>query len=357
MSNQSEPIAEGQNPASENLSIESLIARRTRQMTETEETTPEAATEETDTEETEETTPEETPEVTEEEAGEETDETTEEEETEEESQTIDLLSLSPEEIQQLAKKGKSRLLHRIGELTAQKRALEEKLNVAPAETKPLQEPIPDNPFSHLKTAEELTAKHKELEKVVEETDRILEDHEDYAADDVITLGDKEFTKKEIRAANRNARNAMLKFLPAQAAELQRHAQLQAMEEQFNAAIPKEIPELADEKSELAKQFNAMIADPLVQQVRERVPELAPQLGYILAHAARSINSEKAKLIKTPAASVKIQAKVPASPIGAAGARSGAAPVRKAVEQARQRYEKTGSAADWQALRLAQMQNT
>jgi len=349
MSKQSEPIAGGQNPASDNLSFEALIEQRTRQMTPTEETTEQAETEET--EEIEETEPEETPEETETET--ETEEETETEATEEEAETIDLLSLSPEEIQDLAKKAKSRLLADVGKLRAENRILQAELNKPKADAKPLPELIPDNPFKDLKTLDEVTAKLKELEKVADETDRILEDHEDYAADDVITLGDKEFTKKEIRNANRNARNAMVKFLPAQAAQIQRSGQLQAMEEQFNAAIPTEIPELADAESPIAKLHASMIADPLVAQVRERVPDLAPQLSYLLAHAARSINSNQAKP-KTPAAAVKVQAKVPASPLGAAGARSGAQPVRKAVEQAQEQFEKTGSVEDFIAARTARL---
>jgi len=352
MSNDSKDTAESQNTASDNLSIEALIAQRTRQMTEPEETPDQAEPEETETEEVEEISPEETPETPETEAEEETEED-EPEETEEESQPIDLLNLSPEDIQALAKKAKSRLLADVGKLRAENRILQAELNKPKAEARPLPDPIPDNPFKELKTLDEVAAKIKELEKVADETDRILEDHEEYASDDVITLGDKEFTKKEIRTANRNARNAMVKFLPAQAAAIQRSGQLQAMEEQFNAAIPVEIPELADADSPIAKMHQSMIADPLVAQVRERVPDLAPQLGYILAHAARSINSLKAKP-KTASAAVKPQSKLPGSPIGAAGPRSGGQPVRKAVEQARARYEKSGSSADWQALRLAEM---
>lgn len=349
MSKQSEPTAGGQNPASDNLSFEALIEQRTRQVTATEESTEQPEPEEP--EEIEETEPEETPEATE--TDPDTEEETDEEETEETDPTIDLLNLSPEDIQALAKKGKSRLLHRIGELTAQKRALEEKLNQAPADAKPLPEPIPNNPFKELKTLEDVNAKWKELEKVADETDLILENHEDYAADDIITLGDKDFTKKEIRAANRNARNAMTKFLPAQASAIQKSGQLKELEEKFNAAIPVEIPELADTESPLTKQYQAMVADPLVQQVRDRVPDLAPQLGYILAHAVRSINSLKAKP-KTPAAAVTPRPKVPASPLGAAGARSTALPARKAVEQAQERFEKSGSVEDWIAARTARL---
>jgi len=351
MQNQSEPIAEAKNTASDNLSFEALIEQRISAMTE-----PEEAPEQDEPEETEEVDEPEAETQEDIETEPETEEEATEETTEEESPPIDLLNLSPEDIQALAKKAKSRLLADIGKLRAENRILQAELNKPQADAKPLPAPIENNPFSDLKTIEEVTAKFKELERVADETDRILEDHEDYAADDVISLGDKEFTKKEVRMANRNARNAMAKFLPAQAAQIQRMGQLKAMEEQYAAAIPVEIPEIADAESPIAKQFNAMVADPLVQQVRDRVPDLAPQLGYILAHAARSINSLKAKP-KTPAATVKPQAKPPASPFGAAGPRSGALPARKAVQQARERYEKSGSQADYEAYRLAQMQNS
>ena len=346
MSNQKESIEGDTNP-SQNISFEELVAQRTAQFSQPEETE-EESTEETETEEVEEVEESAETETEEEEIEEE-----DAEESEEENQEIDILSLTTEQIQDLAKRGKSRLLQRIGELTAQKHALEEKLTAQP-EAKPFQQSIPaeNNPFRELKTLDEVKAKYGELEKVAEETDRILEDHEDYAADDVITVGDKEFTKKEVRLANRNARNAMLKFLPSQAAEIQRVEQLKGLEERFNAAIPKEIPEVEDADSEVAKAYNAMLTDPLVEQVRQRVPDIAPQLGYLLAHAARSIASKTAPKIKKPATGIPVSAKVPSVPVGAGAARSGGKTVRKAADQAYQQFEQTGSPEAWIAARIA-----
>ena len=351
MSKQSEAI-EGATELSQNISFEELVAQRMEARTATNE-----ETEETQPEETEEEEPE-TEEVEQTETEEEeTTEGTEEEETEEEPEEPEtgieqLLSLSPEQIQELAKKGKSRLLSRIGELTAKVHQAEERL--AQTETKPLPSiPAEQNPFRELKTVEEIRAKHAELEKVAEETDRILEDHEDYAADDVITLGDKEFTKKQIRQANRNARDAMLKFLPAQHAEIVRAEQRTQMEAAYNAAIPKEVPETQDEESPIGKQFKAMLADPLVEQIRQRVPDISPQLGYILAHAAASIHrSQKFKTAK-PAQVSTPRPKVPGIPVGAGAARSGAKPARQEKAQAYQEFEKTGSPEAWIAARIAQ----
>lgn len=336
-----------------NMSIEELIARRTQEFSPQEETETEEPEEEPEPTVTEGDEPEEI-------EGEEEHEGDEETETEgEETTEIDLESLTPEQIQAIAKKGKSRLLHRFGELTAQKKALEEKL-AAQAEAKPFQKSIPveDNPFRDLKTMDDIQAKFVELEKVAEDTDRILEDHEDYAADDIITVSGKEFTKKQIRLANRNARNAMAKFLPAQAAAIHRDAEMKAMEEQFNAAIPVEIPEAADEESVIGKQYKAMREDPLIEKVRQHIPELVPQLNFLLAHAARSLNLKTAAP-KSAATTPGIipRPKVSGSPVGVGAAKSKVTDGKRSVEQARKRYEETGSQSDWREYRRIQIENT
>lgn len=279
----------------------------------------------------------------------------ESEEEGEEEQEIDLLSLNPAQIQELAKKSRSRLLHRVGELTAQKKALEEKLN-SQAEAKPLPVvPQESNPFRDIDTVEGLKAKYEELEKVAEETDMILEEHEDYGAEDIIVVGDKEFTKKEIRRANRNAREAMAKYLPAQSAELAKREQRKVMEQQYTALIPQEVPELADEESELSKQYKALLSDPLVEQVNKLVPDLGPQLPYILAHAIRSIHrSQKSKAVVKAAGSAS-KAKVPGTPFGAGAAKSGVKTAKKSAEQAYQRFQSSTSVEDWVAARVARLQ--
>lgn len=343
---------DGATPPSQNMSLEELIAQRTIAHS----AEPEAPAEEVTEEPAD--PAEDAPEVPEtEEATEDPPAEAEAEEEEEDGETdIDLLSLTPQQIQELAKKGKSRLLHRIGELTAQKKALEEQLQSAKAETKPLIPEIPaeQNPFRELKTLEEVTAKHLELEKVAEETDRILEDHEDYGADDIISVGGQEFAKKDIRQANRNARTAMTRFLPAQAQTIQLAAAYEQMETQLNAAIPTEVPEIADEESEVSKLFKAMLEDPLVKQAKERVPGLAPQIGYLLAHAANSL-AKKAKVQVKPATGNIGKAKVPPTPSGAAARTS--QPPRKQAQAAYQQFEQTGRYEDWVAARIAKHSTT
>jgi len=326
--NQSEPNAGGLNPDG-NLSASQLIAG----LTQAQEAPVEA--EEVQTEENEEIETEQSEEI---ETEIEVEEETEAEEAEEENQDFDIESLTPEQIQQIAKKGKSRLLQRIGELTAKNKALEER---AQAETKPLPKPIADNPFSSLKTREEVETKIAELEKVVEETDRILDDHEDYGSDDVITIGGKDYTKKDIKTANRNSRNALSKFLPAQLSEIARSEQGEAARQHLNALIPKEIPELADEESPLSLRFKASKEDPAYKELRATAA--GPQIDYLLAHALRSIHSSDQKKKLAPAVpGEKPKPKVAGNPVGTASrpiAQSG-----KGREQL-EKFEKTGNAQD------------
>ena len=333
---------------SNNISFDDYINRRSQEVSEPE--APAAEPEDESWEETEESLE---PEAVSDEPEESDEEVTEEEE--EEEQEIDLLSLNPEQLQALAKKSRSRLLHRVGELTAQKKALEEKLS-SQAESKPLPVvPQEENPFRDIESVEGLQAKFAELEKVAEETDNILEEHEDYGAEDIIVVGDREFTKKEIRKANRNAREAMAKYLPAQHAELARREQRVQMEAHYTGLIPQEVPELANEDSELSKQYKALLSDPLVEQVNKLVPDLGPQLPYILAHAVRSIHrSQKSKAVVKAAGSVS-KAKVPGTPFGAGAAKSGPKTAKKSADQAYQRFQASTSVEDWVAARVARMQ--
>jgi hypothetical protein len=339
---------EGANQPSSNISFDDYINRRSQEVSE-----PEAEAAEPEDESWEETEESLEPEAVSDEPEESDEEVTEDEE--EEEQEIDLLSLKPEELQALAKKSRSRLLHRVGELTAQKKALEEKLS-SQAESKPLPVvPQEENPFRDIESVEGLQAKFAELEKVAEETDNILEEHEDYGAEDIIVVGDREFTKKEIRKANRNAREAMAKYLPAQHAELARREQRVQMEAHYTALIPQEVPEIANEDSELSKQYKALLSDPLVEQVNKLVPDLGPQLPYILAHAVRSIHRSQKSKVAVKAAGVVSKAKVPGTPFGAGAAKSGPKTAKKSADQAYQRFQSSTSVDDWVAARVAKMQ--
>ena len=330
-----EAIAEATDSVS-NLSFEELVAQRTARQE-----IPETETEEESQEEESQEELEETPETEEE------SETEEETEEEEEESQIDLLSLTSEQIQSLAKKGKSRLLQRIGELTAQKKALEEQIKSKP-EIKEV--PQEQNPFREIQSFDDLKAKYKELEKTLDSTDELLEEYEDYRSEDIILVGDREFTKQQIRKANRNAREALTKYIPAQQAHLQQIAQMEQMKGQYIAAAEEEVPDIKDESTSVGKQFKDLMSDPLIEKLRKQVPEIGYQIEYILAHAANSIHGGT-RIKKQPAVGNKLKISPSSTPFGAGAAKSSTSPKAK-VTDAYTRFEKSGSPEEWVAARIA-----
>jgi hypothetical protein len=321
-----------------NLSFEELVAQRM------ERHNPEPAPEEQSEEEAPEVEEEEVPAETEEVEAEEESESEEEEQEESE---VDLLSLTAEQIQSLAKKGKSRLLQRIGELTAQKKALEEKIQSQPQVREVPQE---ENPFREIQSFDDLKAKYQELERTLETTDALLEEYEDYRADDLILVGDKEFTKQQIRKANRNSRDALTTYLPAQQAHLQQIAQMEQLKGQYIAAAEEEVPDIKDESTAVGKQFKDLVSDPLIEKLRKQVPEIGYQIEYILAHAANSINGGM-RIKKQPAVGNKLKISPSSSPFGAGAAKS-STPAKSKVTDAYSRFEKSGSPEEWIAARIA-----
>lgn len=273
----------------------------------------------------------------------------------EETGEIDLTALSPEEIQDLAKRGKSRLLDRIGELTAKNKAFEAKFAEMEA-SQPVKREIPQdqNPFRELKSFDEIREKWTEVEQTLEQTDILLDDHEDYGPDDVITVGSQEFTKRQLRQANRNARDAVNKFLPAQAEQLKKRESYTQATEHWNQQAAKEVPEIQDEESDFGKEYQKLVSSPGVAKFREAAPEYAVDVGYIMAHALRSIKGQiKPKVPK--GAGKKLKVKPPASPVGAGAARQGAKP-SSPIEDLKANFERTGSESDFVAYQTAKMLN-
>lgn len=318
-----------------NLSFEELVAQRMERHNP--EPEPEEQPEEEVSEDEEEEVPAESEEM----------EAEEESEEEEEESEVDLLSLTTEQIQALAKKGKSRLLQRIGELTAQKKALEEKIQSQPQVKEVPQE---ENPFREIQSFDDLKAKYQELERTLETTDALLEEYEDYRADDIILVGDKEFTKQQIRKANRNSRDALTKYLPAQQAHLQQIAQMEQLKGQYIAAAEEEVPDIKDESTPVGKQFRDLVSDPLIEKLRKQVPEIGYQIEYILAHAANSINGGT-RIKKQSAVGNKLKVSPSSSPFGAGAAKSSTSSKSKVVD-AYSRFEKSGSPEEWIAARIA-----
>lgn len=274
------------------------------------------------------------------------------------SKLPDLGELSENEINELAQKLNSRAVARYGELTAKRKQAEEQIAALQAELAkrsqgdPLSTPkVENNPFAEIKELPALQAKAKEIDEVIEWAEDQLFNNDHLGHDDVIAeVNGKEMTKAQVRAALSNARKARNKFLPAQLAELQAQEARVHQRKAFEEKARQELNWLDGEDNDTRKQYEAIMNDPRLRDLEKAAPDIAPQLPYILAHAANSIYGRKL-ITETP----KPKLTPPATPTGTA-AYSERPEARKSgeAEAVRKRFMETGSTKDFVALRALQL---
>jgi len=272
---------------------------------------------------------------------------------------IDLSELSDEDIAELAQKGKSGLLKRIAELTAKRKMAEEKAAqlesfLAQQQNKKALEPkVENNPYSALTSLEDLSKKSQEVNDVIEWAEDVLDRSEHLGFEDVAAEVDgRSLTKAQVKESLRHARRARDKFLPAQKNEIDAAQQRKNLRSAFEQQALKELEWLSSqEDNDIKRQFAAMMNDPRVKDVEKSMPEMAPQLPYLLAHAANSIYGRKTIPMDSKP-SPKLTP--PGTPTGSAvsGDRTPTAG-EKNMNEVSKRLATTGSVSDFIALRAAQ----
>jgi hypothetical protein len=282
--------------------------------------------------------------------------------------TKDVLSkeigdLTDEEIAELAQKGKSGLLKRLAELTAKRKLAEERaaqLESAlrhQASTAPAEE-VDNNPFASIKDPTEFQTKAKEVSEVIEWAEGVLDRADDARADDIVaTVDGREYTKASIKEIKRKAQKSRDKYLPARWREFQQEAMRQQAEIAAFESARKEIPWLDDKESEPRKEFDKMMADPRLGKLRQSVPDLAPVMPWLVAHAANSIYSRRSIPIEqTPPKTNKQPTLQPSSSPASSAASSGRPESQdgSVARDAEGRFTKTGNPDDFIALRTAQL---
>jgi hypothetical protein len=341
-----------------NISVTDFAQRRIGEMMPKEEPKAEAQqeTEEPKAEEVE------TEEVEQEEVQETTaDETTKAEESEDVLSQLDLDDMSEEDLRELSEKLGSRAVARFGELTAKRKAAEERL--AQLESRLREKPNPlqnnkveNNPFSNLDTIEKLQDKAKEVDSIVEWAEDILFESDNYAADDVVTeIEGKELTKADVRKSLLQARKAQKTFLPDQLNTLQVREQGAQMTEAFDKRAKEELSWLEGEDNDLRKQYEATIGDERFKKLKEvlnkEAPEIAPQIDYWFAHATNSIYGRK-PVVETKA-SPKLNPPRTGNPASAKSEKSQGR-TAKALKELEARFKQTGNAKDFAELRKLKM---
>ena len=341
-----------------NISVTDFAQRRLGEMMPKEEPKAEAQqeTEEPEAEEVE------TEEVEQEEVQETTaEETTEVEESEDVLSQLDLDDMSEEDLRELSEKLGSRAVARFGELTAKRKAAEERLAQLESRLKekpnPLQNnKVENNPFSNLDTIEKLQDKAKEVDSIVEWAEDILFESDNYAADDVVTeVEGKELTKADVRKSLLQARKAQKTFLPDQLNTLQVREQGAQMTEAFDKRAKEELSWLEGEDNDLRKQYEATIGDERFKKLKEvlnkEAPEIAPQIDYWFAHATNSIYGRK-PVVETKA-SPKLNPPRTGNPASAKSEKSEGR-TAKALKELEARFKRTGNARDFAELRKLKM---
>ena len=298
---------------------------------------------------------------------EESDESTEDEESEAESDEqvlsqIDLDDMSEEELRELADKLGSRAVARFGELTAKRKAAEEKLQqieakISAEQSNPLQpkQEVKNNPFDSVDTLEDLQAKATDASNVIEWAEDIMFNADGYEADDVVTeVEGKEMTKADVRNALLQARKARDKFLPARLEEIQKIEQSKQMQEHLSAQAEAELPWMTGEDNDTRREYQAIMSDPRVETLMTSLPaDVKAQMPYLLAHAANSIYGRKE--VKSAKPKVRLNASNTSTP-SAAGSEKPASRASKSIKNLNTQFKQSGNKSDFITLRTLQLQN-
>jgi len=286
------------------------------------------------------------------------------EEPTEETQAEDVLSqynldeMSEEELEDLSKKLGSRAVARYGELTAKRKAAEEKLaelqrQMSEQKNDILQskKPVENNPYSNLETVEALQDKAQEVNEIIGWAEDILFESDGYSADDVVTeVEGKEITKAQVRKSLLQARKARDAFLPDQLNKLQQIENGKQLRSAFEEQAKQELSWLQGEDNDTRKQYEAMLSDKRFIDLQDKVePDIAAQLPYLIAHAANSMYGRK--LIQDKP---KVSITPPKTGATSAPNTSRASKSTKALADLTSRFKDSGNEKDFIKLRTKQL---
>ena len=271
------------------------------------------------------------------------------------SKDVDLENMSEAELKELAQKLGSKAVARFGELTAKRKAAEEQLAALQAElakrgSNQLEAKVKDNPYANIEKPEDLQAKFQEVTEVIDWADDLLEKGEDLGADDVLTnVNGKDYTKREIKDALRKARKAKEVYLPDQDKQIKLANERVQFKQLLTERAKTELPWLQGEDNDVRKQYEAMMSDERLKNIEKMLPDVAPQLPYLLAHAANSLYARRSVDAK-PSARIS-----PPSPVVSQSANSTKPEARqsKALNDLSTRFSKSGSYKDFKAIRALQ----
>ena len=260
---------------------------------------------------------------------------------------IDLDSLSEEETKELAKKLSLSAVKRFGDLTAQKKALAAENAELQAQAQAKPEPantespafLKDNALHNVNDVQALGKEVENLTTLIEWAEEGLEnevEYDDNGDEYVAKDGDKTYSKADLRRIRANARKVLRKDAPARQKWIEERTQSdQHAIQTFDF--------LSDGESEDYKLFMQAKNNPLYKPLVEHLPNGNFALGLMIegmkSVQARQVNASKPK--------PKPKAPVASAEAGSAKPRTENSQKKKALQSAKDKFEKSGDMADYQ----------
>jgi len=282
---------------------------------------------------------------------------------------IDLDGLNAEQVAEIATKLKehlhgSKAAERIGELTRKRKEAEEMARRFQAELAQLKEnknpleketPVESNPFKDLTTLQELQEQYETLGQTEQWADRVLEENPHADPDDVVAeLDGKSYTKREVREYKYNARDSREKYLPARLRDIQAVEQAKQAQAASEAQAHKELPWLDDAESNLRKEYDMLLENEHIKAIGEKVPQVAPVINRMLAHAINSISQAQNPPAKKIAKPKQAPPATLPNTVAKAPERDNER-VKKQIGELANRFSDSHSMSDFENLRAAQLQ--
>ena len=260
---------------------------------------------------------------------------------------IDLDSLSEEESRELAKSLNASAVKRFGRLTAQKKALlaENAELQAQAEqaqqtqTSETPEFLKDNALHNVADEQALMKEVENLNTLIEWAEDGMENEAQFDDDGneyVLKDGDKTYTKADLRRIRSNAKKIIRKDAPARQAWIKER---QASDEH---AI-KTFQFLGEPESDDYKLFMQVKSDKMYKPLVDHLPNS----NFALALMVEGLNAVKARQEQAAKPPPKPKAPVASTEAGTARAKTPQSTKLKAVEAAKKKFEVSQSMADYQ----------
>ena len=260
---------------------------------------------------------------------------------------IDLDNLSEEESRELAKSLNASAIKRFGRLTAQKKALLAENAELQAQAEQAQQTqatetpefLKDNALHNVLDEQALAKEVENLSTLIEWAEDGLEgeaQYDDEGNEFVLKDGDKTYTKADLRRIRNNAKKIIRKDAPARQSWIKERA---ASDQQ----ALKTFDFLGDAQSDDYKLFMEVKSNPLYKPLVDHLPNSNFSLA-LMVEGLKSVKARQAQASKPPP---KPKAPVASAEAGTSRPRSVNSQKLKAVEAAKNRYEASGSMADYQ----------